>query len=79
DKYIELTGPFNVPKTKNIVSQLCRDYGSVFTADGRIFYDDRNSLLKREINAFLAELKNIGLSYRLSEKMIKEKLNCLKK
>lgn len=76
--YVQITGPFNIPKTKARLQQLCNDFGLQMTSDGRIDFNDNRSLLKREINELLGELKNLGVSYRLVESY-KERLNKLNK
>lgn len=72
--YVQITGPFNIPKTKARLQQLCNDFGLQMTSDGRIDFNDNRSLLKREINELLGELKNLGVSYRLIEKYSKKTL-----
>ncbi len=72
--YVQITGPFNIPKTKARLQQLCNDFGLQMTSDGRIDFNDNRSLLKREINELLGELKNLGVSYRLVEKYSKKTL-----
>jgi hypothetical protein len=76
--YVQITGPYNIPKTKARLQQLCNDFGLQMSNEGRIDFNENRSLLKREINEFLGELKNLNVSYTLKESF-RERLNKLTK
>jgi len=62
-----LVGAYNIPKLKAKLGQTCNDFGLNLQDNGKIDFNDNKSLLKREINEFLGNLKNMGINYRLTE------------
>jgi len=64
---IQLVGAYNIPKLKAKLGQTCNDFGLNLQDNGKIDFNDNKSLLKREINEFLGNLKNMGINYRLTE------------
>jgi len=66
ESYIQLSGPYNIPKLKDRIQKLCNNYGLQLTSNGKIDFNN-SSLLKSEVNNILGELKNLGVSYKLIE------------
>ncbi len=73
---IRLVGDIKDVKVLEKIKELCKSYGVTLTEYNTIEFDDK-SLLKKEINEFFGELKNLGIDYNIKESFL-ERLNRFK-
>ena len=77
ESYIQLVGPFNIPKSQDIIQTIADKWNVKFDKEnGKLFTQD-DSALKKNLNTILGELKLLGMGYKMVESF-KEKLKKLK-